>query len=55
MKATESEIMEAVLLQYANDKERAHCEADKLLCRKLCELGFSSAVKRFEDAGLWCA
>lgn len=51
----ERAIMELKLLQPLGDYERAHVEADTVLCKLLIQLGYADVVTEYEQVPKWFA
>lgn len=51
--ANVKEKMIELFIQYGDNPEQFHIQADELLCDTLRALGYDSAVKIFENADRW--
>jgi len=47
--------MRQIFHSHLFDLEKAHVDADDLMCEVLKSLGYAKGVQMFEDAKIWCA
>lgn len=51
----EEAMFQLLKCQQDSDTEAAHCDADKVLCDLLCELGYSDIVDAYHKVAKWYA